>query len=84
MTSTRHRWGDKARFINKTEQQCSRCEMVKVGRREVEGGHDVYWTEFWRDEERIDDGGLTPPCDFRCEQTAAGDACRPEGRHTFL
>ncbi|MGJ5036576.1 hypothetical protein ACQR13_20920 [Bradyrhizobium sp. HKCCYLRH3059] len=63
MISTRHRWGDKVRFVNKTEQQCSRCEMVKVSRRERQGGHDLYWIEFWRDEERIDTcDRRTPSC----------------------
>lgn len=81
MTSTRHRWGEKVRFLNKTEQECVRCEMVKVGRREAQGGHDLYWTEFWRDEERIDDGGHTPPCDFRCEQPKATGATWTPGAH---
>ena len=29
---TRHRWGEKVRFPNKTEQQCIQCGLVKVGR----------------------------------------------------
>nr|WP_050781011.1 hypothetical protein [Bradyrhizobium sp. ORS 278] len=79
MTSVRHRWGDKVRFPHKSERQCARCEMVKVGRHEGQGGRDLYWTEFWRDEERIDDGGRTPPCDARCEQVkATGEPWTPE------
>ncbi|ODM77776.1 hypothetical protein [Bradyrhizobium elkanii] len=70
MTSTRHKWGEKARFAHKTERQCSRCDMVKVGRREAEGGRDCYWDEFWRDEERIY-CEATPPCDARREAVAA-------------
>lgn len=68
--STRHKWGEKLRFplANKSEQQCTRCETVKVGRREYPGGREVYWTEFWRDEARIAvEPGKTPPCDARLE-----------------
>jgi hypothetical protein len=71
MTSARHRWGEKVRFPHKSEQQCARCETVKVGRHEWRAGADVYLTEYWRDEERIDADGKTPPCDARCEAVAA-------------
>jgi hypothetical protein len=64
MTSTRHSWGEKVRFAHKTEQQCRRCEMVKVTRHEFEAGRDVYWTEFWRDVEQIKTD-VTPRCDAR-------------------
>lgn len=64
--STRHRWSDKVRFPLKTEQCCQRCDMVKVGRHEFEGGRDRYWTEYWRDEKRVHCGG-TPLCDARLE-----------------
>ena len=67
MTSTRHRWGEKVRFPpHKSEQQCIRCETVKVTRHESEGGREVHWVEFWRDEERIK-CEATPPCDARLE-----------------
>jgi hypothetical protein len=65
MTSTRHRWDEPVRFERKTERECSRCGMVKVTRREWECGRDVYWTEFWRDLDRVDKEGETPPCDAR-------------------
>lgn len=58
---TRHRWGEKVRFPNKTEQQCIQCGLVKVGRHEVEGGRDRYWTEFWRGLDRVT-CEATPPC----------------------
>ncbi|MGY3689963.1 hypothetical protein HAP47_0021145 [Bradyrhizobium sp. 41S5] len=71
MGSTRHKWGEKVRFPLKTEQQCIRCDMVKVGRRE--GGPAGYWDEFWRDEERIH-CTATPPCDARREAVAVAAA----------
>lgn len=56
---TRHRWGEPNRMAHKTERECLHgCGIIKVSRREIEGGRDVYWTEFWRDCERI-----------RCERT---------------
>jgi hypothetical protein len=68
MTSTRHRWGDKVRFEHKTEQQCARCEVVRVTRHEWERGREIFWTEFWRNLDRVDDAsGKTPPCDGRLE-----------------
>jgi hypothetical protein len=73
--NTRHKWGDKVRFplANKSEQQCKRCDMVKVSRREYPPGGETYWTEFWRDLERVDDGsGATPPCDARLELVGKG------------
>jgi hypothetical protein len=77
MNSPRHRWGIKVRFAHKTEQQCARCDIVKVARQEWEAGRPVYWTEYWRDEERIDQDCRTPSCDARNEQArAGGDASR--------
>jgi hypothetical protein len=67
MTSIRHRWGEKVRFEHKTEQQCPRCETVKVTRHEWQSGKPIYWTEFWRDLERVDQDGKTPLCDARHE-----------------
>lgn len=58
----RHRWGDKVTFPHKTERDCANCGLVKVTRRENEGGRDIYWTEFWRDGERIECDG-TPVCE---------------------
>lgn len=69
--STRHRWSDKVRFLHKTEQQCSRCDVVKVVHHQAEGMKDIYWTEYWRDEEKIDCADATPACDARCEATSA-------------
>ena len=45
--------------------------MVKVTRHEWERGRDLYWTEFWRDLERVDENGETPPCDARLETKGA-------------
>jgi len=83
MTSTRHRWGDKDRLAHKTEQQCKRCDMVKVTRHEFEGGREIYWIEFWRDCEQIE-CEATPPCDARLERRieAMGDACIPSEQTT--
>jgi hypothetical protein len=69
MTSTRHSWGEPARFDHKSERECRRCGMVKVTRHESEGPHDVHWTEFWRDCEQIATQP-TPPCDARLEVRA--------------
>ncbi|WP_316158488.1 MULTISPECIES: hypothetical protein [unclassified Bradyrhizobium] len=71
MNSPRHRWGDKVRFVNKTEQQCLRCDVVKVGRQEWQGDRSIYWTEYWRELERIDRAGKTPPCSLE-EASACG------------
>jgi hypothetical protein len=69
--STRHRWGEPVRFgTYKTERQCTRCEMVKVSRHEFDGGRDVHWIEWWRDEERIH-CDATPLCDARLEGVPA-------------
>jgi hypothetical protein len=65
VTSTRHSWGPAKRLRNKTERQCKHCGVVKVTRHEWECGRDVYWTEFWRDLERIERSS-TPPCEIRC------------------
>jgi hypothetical protein len=70
MISTRHRWGDKARLPHKTEQQCTRCGMVKTTRHEHEGLRDLYWTEYWRDLELVG-REKTPPCDARLEMAEA-------------
>lgn len=69
-TSTRHRWGEKVRFgLYKSEQQCTRCELVKVSRHEHENGRPLHWKEYWRDEELISRGQL-PACDARLEGAA--------------
>lgn len=71
----RHRWGDKIDFplAHKSERTCLQCAVVKVSRYENEGGHDRYWTEFWRGGERIDEDGrygrTTPACE-PVEETA--------------
>ena len=81
--SLRHRWGEKAHFAHKTEQQCARCETVKVTRHEWQAGREVYWTEYWCDLDRIDQDGKTPPCDARLEQGAGGASpWKPEARNT--
>ncbi len=74
MTLARHRWGEKLRFplAHKSEQCCTRCDIVKVGRHECPAGRDLYWTEFWRDGDRIPcEPGKTPPCDARLEVVTA-------------
>jgi hypothetical protein len=58
----RHRWGEKQVFAHKTEQQCKDCGVVKVSRHESEGGHGVYWTEFWRGLDQIVCDGA-PACE---------------------
>jgi hypothetical protein len=72
--STRHRWGEKAVVVphHKSEQECVRCGMVRASRHEFEGGRELHWKEFWRDLERIDKAGETPPCDARSEAGANG------------
>lgn len=70
--SARHKWGGKVRLEHKTEQQCTRCEMVKATHHQNEGGRDVYWTEFWRDLEKIE-RAATPPCDARLERETAAN-----------
>lgn len=70
MTSTRHRWGEKKRFplANKSERECARCHMAQINRREYPGGREIFWTEYWRDGERVAvASGKTPPCDARVE-----------------
>lgn len=67
--SIRHRWGEKTRFAEKTERQCARCEMFKVGLKQDVGFRIVYSTQFFRDGEQIDCKG-TPPCDARLEVAA--------------
>jgi hypothetical protein len=63
MSACRHRWGAPQRFPFKTERECLRgCGIVRVTRHEAEGGHDVHWTEFWRDGEQLPGEG-TPPCE---------------------
>lgn len=63
--SERHKWGEKVRFGNyKSEAQCLRCELVKVSRHESEGGREVHWKEYWRDEELISRDEM-PVCDAR-------------------
>jgi hypothetical protein len=66
--STRHRWGEKKAISpHKSEQQCERCDVVRASRHEFEGGRELHWKEFWRDLERLDEAGETPPCDARRE-----------------
>ena len=62
MSGTRHRWGVKARFEHKTEQECGRCGIVKVSRNEWQAGRNLYWTEYWRNLERIDTNSRAPRC----------------------
>lgn len=62
MSTQRHQWADKVVFPNKSERECLFCGLVKVSRREFEGGRDVYWTEFWRGHDRIECAG-TPACE---------------------
>ena len=74
---TKHRWSDKTVFPHKTERECANgCGIVKVGRHETEGGRDRYWSEFWRDGERIEGNG-TPPCTGRARAVAF--ACESVG-----
>jgi hypothetical protein len=71
MTSTRHSWCDKnVVSAHKSERECRRCGMVKVTRHEFDGRRELHWQEFWRDLDRVDDGGSTPPCDARLEVAA--------------
>jgi hypothetical protein len=44
--------------------------MVKVGNKSFQAGRKLYWTEFWRDLERVDHSNRTSPCDARCEVMA--------------
>lgn len=68
MTSTRHKWAAKVECSpQKSERQCTRCEMVMASRKEFEGGRPVFWKEYWRDLERIE-CEATPPCDYRLER----------------
>jgi hypothetical protein len=74
MTSTRHRWGEKTPVSrHKSEQQCIRCGTVMARRNEFEGGRELHWKEFWRDLERLDSDGKTPPCDARLEKRGQHD-----------
>lgn len=70
--SARHKWDGKVRFEHKTEQQCTRCEMVKATFHQWEPAGDVYWTEFWRDGEKVEHAA-TPPCDARLERETAAN-----------
>lgn len=58
LQTVRHSWGEKIRFLYKSEQTCERCDTVRVTRHEG----DQHWTEFWRDGTRIE-CDATPPCD---------------------
>lgn len=59
----RHSWGEPARFAHKTERECLHgCGVIKVTRHESEGGTDLHWVEFWRDQELISCKG-TPVCE---------------------
>jgi len=70
VNAERHRWADKVVFPNKSERECLHCGLVKVSRREFEGGRDVYWTEFWRGLDRIECDG-TPACEPAREVASA-------------
>lgn len=73
---TRHRWPKQGNVISaqKTERECQRgCGIVKVSRRESEGGRDLYWDEFWRGLDRLDGAG-TPPCKAASARPATSDA----------
>jgi hypothetical protein len=73
VTSTRHRWGDKAIISpHKSEQECKRCGMVRASHHEYEGGRELHWKEFWRDLERVNERGETPPCDAALEKEGIG------------
>jgi hypothetical protein len=65
MSGQRHRWGEPARFRHKTERTCTHgCGVTKVGHHQSEGARDRFWTEFWRDGERIAGAGEpTPLCE---------------------
>jgi hypothetical protein len=68
---TRHRWGDKVAFPNKSEREClNGCGTIKVTRHEFQGGRDLHWTEFWRGLDRIEGEG-TPACEPIQEQVQA-------------
>lgn len=72
--SIRHRWGEKVRFgIYKSERQCLRCGLVKTARHESEGGRDIHWAEYYRDEELVSRNTL-PACDARLEDKVAAGA----------
>lgn len=59
----RHRWGERNVLPHKTEREClNGCGIVKVTRHEFEAGRDRYWTEFYRDLDRIECDG-TPACE---------------------
>ncbi len=63
MTSTRHRWGEPARFPHKTERTCTRgCGTTKVTHHGSENGWPRHSTEFWRDGDQIN-CKATPPCE---------------------
>jgi hypothetical protein len=79
MTSTRHQWGDKARFAHKTEQECARCATIKVTRHEWQAGRDVFWTEYWRDCEQIE-CAVTPPCEAAADIRIQGRLCPSQAR----
>lgn len=60
-----HRWGEKVEFplAHKSERECQNgCGIVMRRVHEAEGAHEVHWTEFWRDSERLSIG-KTPACE---------------------
>jgi len=61
---TKHRWGKKTVIsLHKAERECQNgCGIIKVSRYEFEGGRDKFWTEYWRDLDRIECKG-TPACE---------------------
>jgi hypothetical protein len=56
--------------------------MVKVTRHEFEGGRDIYWTEFWRDEDQIQTD-MTPLCDARLDRQIDRERAGAEQSRTF-
>lgn len=64
----KHRWGEKTTFPYKSEREClNGCRTIKVTWHQAEGAHDVDWTEYWRDGDKLECDG-TPAC----EPVAAG------------
>lgn len=69
MANSRHTWGEKVRFPPyKSEQECLKCDVVKVTRHEG----FIHWVEFWKDGERIQ-GSKTPVCVGVKSGKTAGD-----------
>ena len=61
--STRHRWGEPERKVQKTERECTRgCRTIKVTLHPDGREGRVHRIEFWRDGEQIE-GKHTPACE---------------------